>query len=73
MPQVNYDAMSNAELKQYFLRHRGDRTAFQTYLARINQRPLRIIASPNDPNFDQKVQAAIREKLEAGNKKEKSL
>ncbi len=73
MSQVNYDAMSNVELKQYFLRHRGDRTAFQTYLDRINQHPLRIIASPTDPNFDQKVQAAIREKLEARSKKEKSL
>lgn len=73
MNQVNYDAMSNVELKQYFLRHRGDHTAFQTYLDRINHRPLRIIASPKDPNFDQKVQAATREKLEARSKKEKSL
>lgn len=33
-------------------------------LDRINQRPLRIIASPDDPDFDEKVQAAIRQKLE---------
>jgi hypothetical protein len=65
MSRVNYDAMSNTELKQYFLKHRGDRAAFQAYLDRINQRPLRIIASPNEPDFDQKVQAAIRQKLEA--------
>jgi hypothetical protein len=65
MSQVNYDAMSKAELKQYFLKHRGDRAAFQAYLDRINQRPLRIIASPSDPDFDEKVQAAIRQKLEA--------
>lgn len=64
MSQVNYNAMSKAELKQYFLKHRGDRAAFQAYLDRINQRPLRIIASPSDPDFDQKVQAAIRQKLE---------
>ncbi|MEH2399318.1 hypothetical protein [Nostoc sp.] len=32
---------------------------------RINQRPRRIVASPNDPDFDEKVQAAIRQKLEA--------
>jgi hypothetical protein len=64
MSQVNYDAMSDAELKQYFLKHRGDHFAFQAYLDRINQRPRRIIASLNDPDFDQKVQAAIREKLE---------
>jgi len=65
MSQTNYDAMSDAELKQYFLRHRGDQAAFQAYLDRINQRPRRIIASPDDPNFDEKVQAAIRQKLEA--------
>lgn len=65
MSRVNYDAMSKAELKQYFLKHRGDQAAFQAYLDRINQRPLRIIASPQDPDFNEKVQAAIRQKLEA--------
>ncbi len=65
MSQVNYDAMSTAELKQYFLQHRGNKVAFQAYLDRINQRPLKIIASPDDPDFDEKVEAAIRRKLEA--------
>lgn len=65
MSQVNYNEMSNTELKKYFLRHRGDTAAFQAYLDRINQHPLRIIATPGDPDFDQKVQAAIRQKLEA--------
>lgn len=65
MSRVNYDSMSDSELKQYFLKHRGDRAAFQAYLDRLNQRPRRIIASPNDPDFDEKVQAAIRQKLEA--------
>jgi hypothetical protein len=64
MSQVNYDSMSTTELKQYFLKHRGDHAAFQAYLDRINQRPLKIIASPDDPDFDEKVQAAIRQKLE---------
>lgn len=65
MSQTNYDAMSDAELKQYFLKHRGDRAAFQAYLDRINQRPRRIIARLDDPDFDEKVQTAIRQKLEA--------
>lgn len=65
MSRVNYNTMSNAELKQYFLKHRGDKAAFQAYLDRINQRPLRVIANPSDPDFDQKVQAAIYQKLEA--------
>lgn len=65
MSRTNYDAMSDVELKQYFLKHRGDQTAFQVYLDRINQRPRTIIASPDDHDFDEKVQAAIRQKLEA--------
>lgn len=65
MSQINYDAMSDAELKQYFLKHRGDHGAFQAYLDRLNQRPRRIIASLSDPDFDEKVQTAIRQKLEA--------
>jgi len=63
MSQINYDAMSDAELKQYFLKHRGNQAAFQAYLDRINQRPRRIIATPDDCDFDEKVQAAIRQKL----------
>ncbi|MGA9379666.1 MAG: hypothetical protein WBV73_12935 [Phormidium sp.] len=69
MSQINYDSMSNTELKQYFLKHREDQAALQAYLDRINQRPLKIIASPDDPDFDEKVQAAIRRKLEAARNK----
>lgn len=64
MSQVNYDAMSDAELKQYFLKHREDKAALQAYLDRLNQRPHKIIASPDDPDFDEKIQAAIRQQLE---------
>ena len=64
MSRANYDGMAKAELKQYFLTHRGDRAALQAYLDRINQRPLKIIARPGDPDFDEKIQAAIRQKLE---------
>lgn len=60
MSRVNYDAMSDAALKQYFLKYRGDQAALQAHLDRVNRRPLRIIASPSDPDFDEKVQAAIR-------------
>lgn len=69
MSQVNYDTMSDRELRQYFLRHREDKIAFQIYLDRLNQRPRRIIASLSDPDFDEKVQAAIRQKLEAAKNK----
>lgn len=65
MSQVNYDAMSDGELKQYFLQHRQDGAALEAYLDRLNQRPRTIIASPGDPDFNEKIQAAIRQKLKA--------
>ncbi|MEG3833850.1 MULTISPECIES: DUF6887 family protein [unclassified Microcoleus] len=42
-----------------------DRAACQAYLDRFSQRPKSIIGSPMDPDFDAKIQAAIRQKLEA--------
>lgn len=65
MSQANYDAMSDAELKHYFLEHRQDKSAFQAHLDRLNQRPRSVIARPGDFDFDEKIQAAIRKKLEA--------
>jgi len=65
MSQVNYDAMSDAELKQYFLQHREDKAALQSYLNRLNKRPRMVIATPDDPDFDAKIQAAIRQQLQA--------
>ncbi|MCY7323986.1 MAG: hypothetical protein LH660_19860 [Phormidesmis sp. CAN_BIN36] len=65
MSQVNYDAMSDAELKQYFLQNRHDQAALEAYLDRLNQRPRSIIASPGDPDFNEKIQAAIRQRLKA--------
>jgi predicted metal-dependent RNase len=65
MSQINYAEMSDRELKQYFLQNRHDRDALEVYLDRVNQRPRNIIASPGDPDFDEKIQAAIRQKLQA--------
>lgn len=65
MSQVNFDAMSDDELKRYFLANRQDESAFQAYMDRFNQRPKSVIAKPDDPDFDAKIQAAIRRKLEA--------
>lgn len=64
MSQANYNEMSDAELKQYFLKHPEERAALQAYLDRLSQLPHTVIASPGDPDFDEKIQAAIRQKLE---------
>ena len=55
MSQVNYEQMSDSDLKQYFLSHRGDQEAMQAYLNRRSQRPCQVIASPSDLDFDEKV------------------
>ncbi|MBW4556846.1 MAG: hypothetical protein KME59_13035 [Trichormus sp. ATA11-4-KO1] len=65
MSQVNYNGMSDTELKRYFLNNRHDKAAFQAYLDRLNQHSHTVITSPDDPDFDEKIQAAIRQKLEA--------
>jgi hypothetical protein len=50
MSQVNYAAMSDAELRQYFLRHREDKMAIRAYLDRLSERPRRIITT-HIPHF----------------------
>ncbi|KYC39216.1 hypothetical protein WA1_31205 [Scytonema hofmannii PCC 7110] len=63
MSQVNYAAMSDRELKRYFLEHREDEAAFQAYLER-RRRGARVIAKLGDPDFDAKIEAAIHQKLQ---------
>lgn len=64
MSQVNYAAMSDEELKQYFLRHREDKMALRAYLDRVGERPREIITTVDDPDFDAKIQAAILRKTQ---------
>ena len=64
MSQVDYAAMSDRELKQYFLEHREDEVAFQAYLERRRKRSSGVIAKVGDPDFDAKIEAAIRQKLQ---------
>ncbi|WP_448572072.1 DUF6887 family protein [Trichothermofontia sp.] len=64
MNQINYAAMSDKELKRYFLEHRSDESAFQAYLERRRQQSSGIIAKVGEPDFDTKIQAAITQKLQ---------
>lgn len=65
MSEVNYEAMSDRELKHYFLNHRHDESAFQAYLKRRRKYPKAIVAKIGDPDFDIKIQAAVEQKLQA--------
>lgn len=64
MSKINYETMTDGELKHYFLKHRNNKSALQAYLDRINQVSREVIASPNDPDFDKKIQDVILKKLQ---------
>lgn len=60
MNQTNYAAMSDRELRQYFLRHREDKLALRAYLDRLGDRPRHIISTADDPDFEAKMEAFCR-------------
>jgi len=64
MSQIDYAAMSDRELKQYFLNHREDEAALQAYLERRRKRSSGVIAKVGDPDFEAKIDAVIGEKLQ---------
>lgn len=63
MSQIDYTAMSDQELRRYFLNHREDQAAFVAYLARRRERKRPVITTVNDPDFDAKILTAIRQQL----------
>jgi hypothetical protein len=65
MSQINFDAMSDTELREYFLAHRHDQAAFHAHLDRLNRQTPTIVANPTEPDFDEKLKALIRQKLQA--------
>jgi hypothetical protein len=69
MAEVNYAAMSDAELKQLF-RQNHNEAALQVYLDRLNQKPKCVIATADDPDFDQKIEAEIQRRLALKNPSE---
>ena len=43
MSKIDYQIMSDRELKQYFLTHREDKKAFEAYLDRRHRKPQKIL------------------------------
>jgi hypothetical protein len=63
MSSINYAAMTDQELRHYFLTHREDTAAFQAYLARRRERSQAVITTIHDADFDSKIQAAIQRQM----------
>ncbi|MEM9768073.1 MAG: hypothetical protein AAF892_09365 [Cyanobacteria bacterium P01_D01_bin.71] len=59
MSLVDYAAMSDQELRRYFLAHRDDDAAFQAYLARRRERLRSVVTM----NFDGKIQSSISQQM----------
>jgi hypothetical protein len=64
MSQANYADMTNEQLKHYIVKHSEDKAALKAYLERRNLQEFSIIANVKDTDFDDKLRAAISQKLE---------
>jgi hypothetical protein len=64
MSQANYADMTNEQLKHYIIKHSEDEAALKAYLERRNLQEFPIIANVKDTDFDDKLRAAIAQKLE---------
>ena len=63
MSDINYAQMADTELRQYFLAHKNEQLALQAYLQKRNQQPRQVITKVGDPDFDVKIEQAIKSKL----------
>ncbi|MFS0513455.1 DUF6887 family protein [Nostoc sp. UIC 10607] len=63
MNQVNYTAMSDQELKSYFLTHKDDKEAFYAYMDRRKSRNHDAAIQLNDPAWEEKIIAVIQKQL----------
>jgi hypothetical protein len=73
METINYSAMSDGELKYYFLQHREDQLALENYLNRVNNRSYEVITTVDDPDFDAKIHAVTKQKILNNNNDKSSI
>ncbi|WP_445629927.1 DUF6887 family protein [Nostoc sp. DSM 114167] len=63
MNNVNYAAMSDQELKSYFINHKDDKEAFYAYMDRRKSRHSDAAIQLNDPAWEEKITAVIQKQL----------
>jgi hypothetical protein len=73
METINYSAMSDEDLKSYFLQHREDKLALENYLDRVGDRPYQVITTVDDPEFDAKIHAVTKQKILNNNNDKSSI
>ncbi|MEM8640797.1 MAG: hypothetical protein AAGG51_18555 [Cyanobacteria bacterium P01_G01_bin.54] len=60
MSDVDYSAMTDQELRCYFLEHREDQAAFYAYMDRRYANPNRQVFAIDDPAWQDKILAIIK-------------
>jgi hypothetical protein len=73
METINYSAMSDEDLKSYFLQYREDKLALENYLNRVGDRPHQFITTVDDPDFDAKIHAVTKQKILNNNNGKSSI
>ncbi|WP_009633856.1 DUF6887 family protein [Synechocystis sp. PCC 7509] len=63
---TDYASMSDRELKRYIMEHRTDNNAFHAYMDRRYTRPNRQVISPNQPDWETKIDIAIQKQIQEG-------
>lgn len=63
MTIVDYQKMSNQDLRKYFLENKQDKEALQEYLSRKREENKPIITMIEDPKFDEKIRNSIQAQI----------
>lgn len=67
MSQNNYDQMSLAEVKRYFLEHRDDEKAFYAYVDKLRASGQMITIDPSNPESEKQAWVEIEKRLKKKN------
>jgi hypothetical protein len=57
MSEINFSAMTDAQLRAYVLKNRQDTTAFHAYVDRMQQRPPVAVIEPEEWSEERMAQA----------------
>lgn len=63
---TDYSSMSDRKLRRYMMENRQDDDAFHAYMNRRYDRPNRQVISPDEPDWETKVDKAIQKQIQDG-------
>ncbi len=63
MTILDYQKMSDQDLRKYFLKNKEDKLALQEYFSRKRDENKPIITTMEDPDFDDKIRNSIQAQI----------